>query len=235
MKHITKRLKTALKTAGYTLTQSDDVILCDTSGGAITITLPNANTQSGKLYTVRKVTGDVNAVTITGIGLLHSLNEQLDFSYTQGHGWTHRRYITSEWAAFTPTGAWTTATAYEGMKRRIGDSMQYRITVEFSGLPDASGFTIIQPTGETIDNAKLHDAGGRESLGTAVFYDASAGASGRLLGEVTYGSTTTVDVKILDTTVSQYMTIFTRSAPITIASGDKLVLDYLVPISGWGG
>lgn len=45
------------KTANYTATISDDVILCDASGGSFTITLPAVSGNSGKSYTIVKTDG----------------------------------------------------------------------------------------------------------------------------------------------------------------------------------
>lgn len=53
------------KTASYTATVTDDVILC--SGGTITITLPSASGIAGKIYTIKKTdTSGSNLVTIDG-------------------------------------------------------------------------------------------------------------------------------------------------------------------------
>lgn len=54
------------KTAIYTATASDHVILCDASGGAFTVTLPAGIT--GTEYHVKKIDSSANAVTIDGFG-----------------------------------------------------------------------------------------------------------------------------------------------------------------------
>ena len=54
------------KTANYTATTSDDVILCNASGGAFTITLYAASGNSGKQLTIKKTDSSNNAVTIDG-------------------------------------------------------------------------------------------------------------------------------------------------------------------------
>lgn len=51
-----------------TLTQNDFVLLCDPSGGAMTVNLPAvASVQPGREYVIRS-TGTTNAVTIDGSG-----------------------------------------------------------------------------------------------------------------------------------------------------------------------
>lgn len=52
------------KTAAYTATDSDDVILVDATAGAVTITLPTAVGRAGKRYTIKKIDSSANAVTI---------------------------------------------------------------------------------------------------------------------------------------------------------------------------
>lgn len=50
----------------YSSTSSNDIILCDTSGGAITINLPEASLNSGKILRISKTTDDSNLVTLDG-------------------------------------------------------------------------------------------------------------------------------------------------------------------------
>ncbi|MGE3681946.1 MAG: hypothetical protein AB7G93_09485 [Bdellovibrionales bacterium] len=56
----------ASKTAAYTLTTADDVILADASGGAFTLTLPAAASNSGQIYKIKKIDSSANIVTIDG-------------------------------------------------------------------------------------------------------------------------------------------------------------------------
>ena len=56
------------KTAAYTATLFDDIIICDATGGAFSITLPVAATASGKVYHIKKIDVSANAVTIDGDG-----------------------------------------------------------------------------------------------------------------------------------------------------------------------
>lgn len=52
------------KTASYTATDTDVVILCDTTTSAITITLPAASGRSGKFYVIHRKAGTTNSITI---------------------------------------------------------------------------------------------------------------------------------------------------------------------------
>ena len=66
------------KTAAYTATDSDAIILCDASSGAFTLTLPTAAERSGKSYTIKKTDSSANIVTIDGDG-----SETIDGELTQ--------------------------------------------------------------------------------------------------------------------------------------------------------
>lgn len=57
-------LNVASKTGNYTATDTDDVILCDASGGGFTISLPTAAGRSGKVFYVKKTDTSSNLVTI---------------------------------------------------------------------------------------------------------------------------------------------------------------------------
>lgn len=52
------------KTASYSATLNDCVILVDTTAGNVTITLPDVTSISGKNYTISKVSTDANTVSI---------------------------------------------------------------------------------------------------------------------------------------------------------------------------
>lgn len=68
------------KTANYTATTSDDVILCNTSGGAFTITLPAAASSTGKRFIIKLTTAG-NILTVDGDGA-----ETIDGSLTKQMG-----------------------------------------------------------------------------------------------------------------------------------------------------
>ncbi len=71
---ITQQREILTKTANYTIALTNSVILCDTSSAAITITLPTAAsaftslTTLGQQFTVKRITTDVNKVTIAPDG-----------------------------------------------------------------------------------------------------------------------------------------------------------------------
>lgn len=84
-------------TATTTLTANDYVLLCDPSGGAITVNLPAvASIQPGRTYWVR-TTGTTNAVTLDGFG-----SETIDGSTTKAlaSGAIHAVKIVSDGTAW---------------------------------------------------------------------------------------------------------------------------------------
>lgn len=54
--------------SAYTLTTDDDVVLCNTSGGGFTATLPTASGNTGKKFTIKKYDTSVNVLVIDGDG-----------------------------------------------------------------------------------------------------------------------------------------------------------------------
>lgn len=141
-----------------------------------------------------------------------------------------------DWQTYTPTGSWTANVTYTGRKRRVGDSMEYQVSVALSGgAPTPTvGLVINQPSGETIDTTKIADTS-RGILGDLTIFDADGAGSGRLMGEVTYDSATAVGVSAIDeASASNHWTVaITPTAPISFgtAGTDKIVINYRVPIA----
>lgn len=69
---------TTTKTANYTATATDYVIMCNNTSGAITISLPNASGCAGRVYIIKKISGAGNNVVIDPFG-----SNQIDGSSTR--------------------------------------------------------------------------------------------------------------------------------------------------------
>jgi hypothetical protein len=63
-----QRVAVSTKTADYTLTATDFVILVDSTGGNVTITLPAASTSIGLVFRIKRIDASVNGVTISRAG-----------------------------------------------------------------------------------------------------------------------------------------------------------------------
>ena len=84
------------KTSGYTATTTDDVIYVDDSAGSVTITLPTAVGNDGKVFTIKKVVASTNTVTIAAAAgqfidgaanvVLNNAQEKLIIQ-SNGHYW----------------------------------------------------------------------------------------------------------------------------------------------------
>lgn len=73
-----RRRDTTKTTGTYTLDTTYDVVLCDCSGGAITLNLPAAASSEGFGYTIVKIDSSANTVTIDG-----NASETIDDQTTQ--------------------------------------------------------------------------------------------------------------------------------------------------------
>jgi len=60
------------KTSDYTATATDYTILCDASGGDLTITLPSAASIPAHIYNVKKIDSSDNLVTIASVSTIDS-------------------------------------------------------------------------------------------------------------------------------------------------------------------
>ena len=72
-------LSTALvtKTASYTATDADGIIVVDATVGNVVITLPSAIGSLGKGYTVKRTDGSANTVTVQGAETIDDAASQL--------------------------------------------------------------------------------------------------------------------------------------------------------------
>ena len=92
---ITSNNTTALvtKTANYTILTTDGTILCDTSGGAFTLTLPSPTGLSGKLFRIIDSTGFFQTNNLT---LAPSASEKIE-------GLAASKVLQTPWGWFTIT------------------------------------------------------------------------------------------------------------------------------------
>lgn len=61
-----RTLPSSTKTAAYTATIDDGLILCDATSGAFTVTLPAVSGNAGLELTIKKIDASVNAITVDG-------------------------------------------------------------------------------------------------------------------------------------------------------------------------
>lgn len=55
---------TTAKSSAYTIATSDDIVLCNASAGAFTVTLPTASGNTGRQFVIKRMNSGGNAVTV---------------------------------------------------------------------------------------------------------------------------------------------------------------------------
>lgn len=142
----------------------------------------------------------------------------------------------SDWQSATITSSLTTNATTTAFKRRVGDSVEYDVATVFSGVNTQAQYTLTLV--ETMDTAKIASiSAGTSILGQAVYYDSGASATGRILGDVRYSTSNVVTVTTVDdsSATSHYLDNINSNTgvPVTVASGDKIVVRFSVPVVGW--
>lgn len=132
----------------------------------------------------------------------------------------------TDWAAWTPTGSWSTNTTYTGLKRRVGDEYEYQVKVLTSGAPTSAALTI--NIAETIDLNKLIQGGSAfENLGTGAAND--SGTAYTLI--VAGSSANAVQVRYQSATTGASSQV-TQASPFTFGASDYVTVYFRVPILG---
>jgi hypothetical protein len=135
----------------------------------------------------------------------------------------------TDWQTFTPTGGWTNTT-YTGQWRRVGDSMEVRATATLTGTPVGT-LSITIPNSQAIDTTKV-EAG--VPIGQLRWYD--SGTTGVMTGSMVINGSTAVTPtgQRFAAAGNNDLLSFTPSALKTFASGDLVLMEFKVPIVGWG-
>lgn len=217
----------------YSILLSDDVILVDTSGGAVTATLPTAVGNSGKLYRLKKVSNDFTAVTIdttsaqTIDGVVSTtLNTQYEeiTLISDGANWDllNRDYPQSL-LAYTPTlTGFGTPTSVGFFYQRQGDSI-YIVGGFVSGTPTAVEARASLPAGLTSKSTEIPAI---RLIGDTGTTGSAAAFIGTLIeasvGYVTFG---------LQSALTNVLT--KANADTIVANGQSVSINALVPIAGW--
>lgn len=244
------------KTANYTVTTSDAIILCDSSGGAFTLTLPAASGNTGKVFQIKKTDSSFLAVTIDGDG-----SETIDGATTttvntegetlrivcDGSNWQIlERRIPGEWKAYTPTLTTNTGTMTNftvvAKSRRVGDCLELTGSITFSGAAGTwSQPRIPLPSGLSVDTAKLSTTSLGSSKGTASFLDVGTRVyQGRTEYNPSISSVIMRSSQVNTSTAANLDPVFdedvSNTVPFSWASGDVINFDISgIPITGWTG
>lgn len=213
-----------------TIDNTTDIVFADSSSGAYTLTLPTG--ALGKILTIQKTTSDFNAITLGAVTAIHTEGEKATLIY-DGSTWVVLdRRVPSSWISFTPTGFFTTNVIYTGVMRRIGDSAEFNIRLNFTGATNAGVFYVNLPFSLAIETSKITStAAGNYTLGIG---QVGIGGSGSVTGRAIYDTTTRVGmVWLRDFTSIQYFVGYTSTAPVVISNTDYANIQFTVPIVGW--
>lgn len=153
-----------------TILDSEDFVLCDVSGGTITVTLPTAAGNEGKEITLKKTSDDFNPVTISTTASqtidgnisssLNTLNEVLVLVSDDSNWVIKDRKIPSVWTAYTPTVTGITAgggtATITGFWRRSGDSVEIQVAALMTNSSTSStACSFAVPAGLTVDATRI--------------------------------------------------------------------------------
>lgn len=96
-------LNVVSKTANYTISVNDDLVLADASGGTFTLTFPSAAGNDGKRITIKKTDSTFNQVTVAvASGNLNTEGEIRVF-VSDGSSWQLVDWIPdTSWTSYTP-------------------------------------------------------------------------------------------------------------------------------------
>lgn len=141
--------------------------------------------------------------------------------------------IVTEWAAFTPTGSWTTNCTYSGYKRRIGDSEECQVLITLTGAPDSTGLTINAPNSVDYNKLPGGQAFDKAWLGTGYFNDSSSTVyQGGYVQPTSSANVFRVTYEVASGTNTTTSPV-TQAAPFTFGNGDFVALTFRYPVQNW--
>lgn len=233
----------------YTILAGDDLILVDTSGGAVTLTLP-ASSGGGKVYRFKKTTSDLTAVTIaragadtiqdvsTG-GTSTTINTQgeeiMIIDATSGVWQVIDRRIPSVWntaLTFTPdSGAFGTISNSAFFSRRNGDSIEVR-GYWTNGTVAGAAAAITLPSGIALATTKL-PGNTKGVIGIFTQLD-SSGTPAVYATRYMHTDSTVTDKVYLGT--NGVSTVFNNDAATSVFNtGFGVAAEFKIPVLGWNG
>lgn len=234
---------TSSKTSAYSVVDADDIVPCNASGAAFTVTLPAASGRTGKRVTIVKTDSSVNAVTIDGNGaetINGSADTTLNTQYESvalicdGTGWyIEQRRIPGEIGNETWTDNQTNATTSVQIYR-FGPFVKIVGRMSFTGV-SVGGSSLTIPAAYTPDTAIYPSPTNSPFyVGLATFKDTSVPNWHEGWAAITGASTLGLYVGTAGGTYFQ-VTNTTAAVPFTWASGDFIDFEAKWRVSGWKG
>ncbi len=229
------RQATTPKTSNYTVTDEDDIIFVDASGGGFTITQQAVATRKRPVVIKRTDNTPANAVvigTVDGASMsLYTKGETVRLVSDGSLYYCTNHKTTTDWTAFTPTGSWSANTTYTGLWRRVGDTAEIVVNIALAGAPTTASLTVNQMSGLTIDSAKVPAFANLLTIGRGEVLDAAVQS---YAAQVSYSTTTVVSVQVFNSSATYATTAsVTQAVPMTFGNADAVKLLYSVPIANW--
>ncbi len=237
------------KTANYTITNTDDLVLANSSGGSLLLTLPSASANTGKVFTVKKTDSSLTCLGIIRAGAdsirdntsktevdLCTQGEQYELVSDGSSAWDiigHR--IPSDWGStvtLTPaSAAFGSISAHSYVTRRVGDSLEV-IGSWVNGTVGASEGLIAIST-LTINTSKLSTTK-RSQVGTVFVADDSTSTNYATTGRIGVcwiDNSDTGNIRLSLSGVSGDLGPHNGSS--MSANSDTITYRFTIPISGW--
>lgn len=139
--------------------------------------------------------------------------------------------IVTEYISTDCTGTHTANVAYTCFYRRVGDEMEVKADLNYSGSTTAANLVLTVPEGLSMDTSKMASGSfsNIQPVGYGTFLDSGVTVYEILVGRSS--SDTTLQVYYKPTATSY--AVFSNSAPVSIVSGDRMSIHYRIPITEW--
>jgi len=139
--------------------------------------------------------------------------------------------IFTSWVSYTPTGAYSTNVTYSGKWRRVGDTMEIRVMLEFTGVASGTmGVSI--PSGYSVDLNKLARSSTNTKNKIGEFqYDAAG--SYYYQGTVGVSATSGNVIGLGQVYMGDGTYIYTQNWSGTSGTGDVMQIQASFPVQGW--
>lgn len=231
-----------IKAASGTVTQS--IYVFDGTNNVSTPLLISANTNSFSLVNFNFIFPSSGTIALRFSAIGGDPNLYIDDCYIKLADNVYDAPLVTSWVPWTPTGSWTTNTTYTGLKRRVGDTMEYQVKIAATGAPSSGNLSVNLPAGEVINGAKL--TGYNFSGGTYFTNIRSSGSYFKIAADSSAGvyaaqeGTNVTSVRIMTGIVNatsatnaqlQYRSV-TPTAPATWVNGDAIDISFSLPIVG---
>lgn len=137
--------------------------------------------------------------------------------------------VVESWQSYTPTlNSDTNVTTKTGKWRRVGQEMEFEVSVLYGGAGHASTFTFTLPSGYSLDTSLGGWTNGRTALGSVMWFD--DGVSYKT-GDIIYNNVTSSPVSLTIANDGAGSQLSSSS----FGSNDRLYIRGSVPIAEWAG